>query len=77
MNTVFKFLMVAIAALTLAVVSAPAYAHGPQPLPAQACNDGTANAHQNIGAPAHSGAHDRVAHDHGAGCVHLNPTANH
>ena len=64
------------AALLLAVALAlPALAHGPQSLPEAACNAGTANAHGSLG-PSAMG-HDRIAHDHGFGCVHLNPSSGH
>ncbi len=64
------------AALLLAVALAlPALAHGPQSLPQAACNAGTANARGMLG-PSSPGW-DRAPHDHGFGCVHLNPSAGH
>jgi hypothetical protein len=63
-------------ALALAT-AAPSVAHGPQPLPEAACNQGTENAHENVAAPNNAGAHEAIAHDHGQGCVHRNPTVGH
>lgn len=65
---------VAAALMTLAL-ALPTLAHGPQSLPEAACNRGTATAHGSLGSSAMG--HDRIPHDHGFGCVHLNPTANH
>lgn len=76
MNLVRRSATAAIMTLALAfAIAAPAYAHGPQPLPEAACNHGTANAHGSI--PGHAAGHDHVPHDHGDGCVHVNPTASH
>lgn len=66
---------VIMAALFVLGAPASAFAHGPQPLPEAACNEGTANAHTSLGANA--AGHDHIPHDHGFGCVHVNPTANH
>jgi len=74
MNQFRRTLMATIAAALLALVLAvPALGHGPQSLPEPACNTGTATAHGSLGAAAMG--HDRIPHDHGFGCVHLNPTA--
>lgn len=56
-------------ALSLAV---PVLAHGPQPLPLAACNEGTMTAHGSLGPSAQG--HDRIPHSHDGGvtCVHLN-----
>lgn len=69
-------ILVIIVALVALAVPVSALAHGPQSLPAAACNEGTANAHTSLGANA--AGHDRIPHDHhpGLGCVHLNPAAN-
>ena len=76
MHRAHRFVTTGIAILALAfALAAPAYAHGPQSLPEAACNDGTATAHSNI--PGHAAGHDHVPHDHGFGCVHINPTASH
>lgn len=62
------------AALLTGALALPALAHGPQPLPQVACV-GTTTAHGSLG-PSAMG-HDRIPHDHGFGCVHLNPSAGH
>lgn len=67
-------LTVAAALLVTAALAAPALGHGPQPLPQVAC-EVTGTAHGSLGANAMG--HDRIPHDHGFGCVHLNPTAGH
>lgn len=60
-------------ALSLAV---PVMAHGPQQLPAEACNEGTMTAHGSLGSSARG--HDRIPHSHDGGvtCVHLNPSVH-
>lgn len=71
-------LTTAAAALLTLALAAPALGHGPQPLPGAACNAGTGNAHGAIlDHRGDSPAHEHIPHDHGFGCVHLNPTAAH
>lgn len=76
MSALRRTLIAAMAAVILTLLLAlSALAHGPQSLPEAACNGGTATAHGSLGAGAMG--HDRIPHDHGFGCVHLNPTAGH
>lgn len=70
-----KRALVIVVVLVAFATPAAAFAHGPQSLPEAACNAGTGNAHASLGANAQG--HDRIPHDHGFGCVHLNPTASH
>ena len=64
------------AALLALSLAAPVMAHGPQPLPLAACNDGTTTAHGSLGSSAQG--HDRMPHSHDGGmtCVHLNPSVH-
>lgn len=69
----FAVLAALLLALSLAV---PVMAHGPQPLPLAACNEGTMTAHGSLGPNA--AGHDRIPHSHDGGvtCVHLNPSVH-
>lgn len=73
LKTPLAFLAAMLLAFGLAV---PAMAHGPQPLPLVACNEGTTTAHGSLGPSAQG--HDRIPHSHddGATCVHLNPSVH-
>lgn len=65
----------AAAILLVLALATPALGHGPQSLPDAPCNAGTATAHGSLGSAAKG--HEHIPHDHGFGCVHLNPTAAH
>jgi hypothetical protein len=70
-------LIAVLAALLLALsLVIPVMAHGPQPLPLAACNEGTMTAHGSLGPNA--AGHDRIRHGHDGGvtCVHLNPSVH-
>jgi hypothetical protein len=72
-------LLVALLAAGLLLPAGGALAQGgPQPLPADACNEGTETAHAAI-PQEDNAAHDRVPHQHTfdavTGCFHFNPTA--
>ncbi len=71
-----RYLGIPAASLLVLGLAVPVLAHGPQQLPAAACNEGTMTAHGSLGSNARG--HDRIPHSHDGGvtCVHLNPSVH-